>query len=124
MGETGLGDFVRAYIDRVVNQKDLSAVEELVSPEYRGAGCGWPGDLDALRRFYADQVKRRPDWRIDVQETIEVGEWVAVHARAGGMEGGRRRDVEWLATYRVSAGRVAEIRVLELKERDIESSPG
>lgn len=111
------GDLVRGYLERVVNRRELEAVDELVSEGYRGSGHGWPEDLGALRRFYAAQAEARPDWAIDVQATIEVGEWVAVRALAGGTDGGRRRDVEWLAAYRVREGRIAEIRVLALEER-------
>ena len=92
-------------------------MDELVSAGYRGSGHGWPEDLAALRRFYAAQAETRPDWSIAVQETVEVGEWVAVRALAGGTDHGRRRDVEWLAAYRVCEGRIAEIRVLALEDR-------
>ncbi len=69
--------------------------------------------MAALRAFYERQARDRPEWRIDVQETLEVGEWVAVRALAGDDD----RRVEWLAAYRVSGGRVAEIRILALEER-------
>lgn len=116
-----LGEFVRSYLQRVVNSRDLTSFADLVAPDYRGEGHGWPADRDALRAFYEWQAAERPDWRIDVQETVAVGEWVAVRAYAGGtVPGGKapqRRDVEWLAAYRVVVGRVAEIRVLTLIER-------
>lgn len=118
---------VRAYLDRVVNQRDLSAVDDLVSPEYLGSGHGWPHDLAALREFYAWQATARPDWSIDVQETVEVGDCVVVRAHAGGTiagdEHGRplaaptHRAVEWLAMYRIEQARIVEIRVLALRDR-------
>ena len=105
--------FVRAYIDRVVNRGDAAAVGELVADDYAGSGHGWPADRPQLQAFYERQARERPRWRIDVQETIEVGEWVAVRALAGDAD----RRVEWLAAYRVTGGRIAEIRVLALEER-------
>ena len=119
-----LGTFVRDYLDRVVNRQDAEAVDELVAPDYRGDGYGWPADRDTLRAFYVAQQQSRPDWRIDVQETVDSGEWVAVRAYAGGTvisEDGtsRRQDLEWLTAYRVVDGRVAETRVLSLHERPI-----
>ena len=111
MGE--LGDFVRRYIDRAVNRRDASAVDDLVAGDYRGSGHGWPADATALRAFYERQARERPGWRIEVQETVEAGDWVAVRALAGDAD----RQVEWLAAYRVVAGRIAEIRVLALEDR-------
>lgn len=114
------GRFVRAYLDRVVNRRDLSAVDELVDPAYRGSGFDWPADREALREFYAWQARERPDWHIDVQETVEVGDCIVVRALAGGtvVEDGTavRRAVEWLAAYRLAGGRLVEIQVLALKE--------
>lgn len=108
-----LGAFVRAYVERAVNRGDPSAVDDLVAPGYRGSGHGWPEDAAALRAFYERQARVRPHWRIEVQETVEAGDWVAVRALAGDA----RRQVEWLAAYRVRAGRITEIRVLALVER-------
>ena len=97
----------------MVNRQDLTAVDELVAGDYRGCGHGWPEDIGALRAFYARQARERPEWRIEVQETVEVGDWVAVRSLAGDAH----RQVEWLAAYRVDAGRIAEIRIISLVER-------
>jgi ketosteroid isomerase-like protein len=116
-----LGQLVRGYVERVVNQRDLSAVDDLVAADYTGGGYGWPPDLDRLRAFYADQMRDRPDWSISIQETVESGDVVVVRACAGGTVNvdGRalRRDLEWLASYRVVNGRISEIRVLSLTPR-------
>lgn len=109
-----LGAFVRDYLDRVVNRRDVSAVDDLVAPGYRGGGSGWPATRDDLRRFYADQARERPDWRIDVQETVQVGDSVVVRAHAGDAT----RQVEWLAHYRIAEGTLREITVLALVDRE------
>lgn len=114
MADGDLGAFVRDYIGRVVNEHDIAAVDEMVSPHYRGTGDDWQRlapDFDALRTFYTRQAAQRPDWRIDVQESIEVGEYVAVRALAGGQQafdddGAPRQPpfptaVEWLTVYHV-----------------------
>lgn len=115
-----LGDFVRSYIDRVVNDRDLSGVDELVSADYTGRGQGWPTTFESLRQFYALQVEERPDWHIHVDETLELAEVVVVRAHAGGSieTGGeiRRKDVEWLAAYRVEHQMIREISLLALVE--------
>lgn len=119
--------FVRDYLRRVVNARDLTAVDELVSPSYRGGGHGWPPDVRTLRDFYRWQSETRPDWTIDVQQTAEVAGCVVVRAYAGGTiahdERGRplaaptSRAVEWLAMYRIQDGLITEIQVLALRDR-------
>lgn len=127
MPSVSLGGLVRDYLERVVNRHDLAAVDELVSPDYRGTGPGWPPDLESLRRFYAWQARWRRDWRIDVQETVEVGSHVAVRAYAGGtithdddgvpLDLPVRKDIEWLSVYRFAAGRIAEVNFLAVADR-------
>lgn len=127
MPSVGLGDFVRDYLERVVNRNDLAAIDELVSPDYRGTGPGWAPDFESLRQFYAWQAQWRPDWAIDVQETVEVGDHVAVRAHAGGtiahdddgepLHAPVRRDVEWLSVYRVADDRIVEVNFLAVVDR-------
>ena len=117
-----LGRFIREYIERVVNQHDMSAVDEMVSDEFVGGGMGWAQNVAELREFYDRQNRLRPDWRIDIQETVEVGQWVAVRALAGGHEAynedGSPQDppfltsVEWLTVYRVVGDRILEAKLL------------
>ena len=121
-----LGHLVRTYIDRVVNRQDVTAVDDLVAPDYVGGGLGWPADRDALRRFYEHQLQVRPDWRIAVQSTLELGDHVTVHAHASGTEisegASQRRELEWLTQYRIVDGRIREIRVLSVVPRDAASA--
>jgi hypothetical protein len=124
----GAAQTVRRYLDRVVNARDLGAVDEMVAASYVGSGHGWPADRGALRAFYEWQASTRPDWRIDVQDIIEVDGCVVVRAYAGGTisddEGGRplaapaNRQVEWLAVYRLVDGSITEIEILALRARD------
>lgn len=99
------GRFVRDYVARVVNQRELDALDDLVSPDYPRQRPGWPADINRLREFDEWQARWRPDWRIDGQQTIEVGDCVAVRAFAGATvshddDGSPlikpfRNDVEW-----------------------------
>ncbi|MEO6712422.1 MAG: nuclear transport factor 2 family protein [Mycobacteriales bacterium] len=117
-----LGQFVRTYIDRVVNQHDLSGVVEMVSPDYQGGGHNWPATMTALLAFYRTQALSRPDWRIDVQETVEVDGCVVVRAHAGGtitrdetgqsLEVPVSKRVEWLAAYWITDDRISRIQLL------------
>lgn len=111
-----LSDLVCRYIDRVVNAGDTTAIDEMVAPDYRGTGAGWPATIDGLRRFYAAQAHERPDWHIDVEETVELGDSVVARARASGTEVvddvSHTRSVEWLTHYRIVDARITEINVL------------
>ncbi len=122
-----LDGWIRHYLGRVVNDRDVSAVDELVSPDYVGSGHGWATDVDALRAFYTWQAHYRPDWHIDVQETVEVSDWVAVRAYAGGIvahdPAGQPLElpypaaVEWLSAFRVVDGQLVETRFLSVRDR-------
>ena len=122
MANGELARFYREYIERVVNQHDMSAVDEIVSRDYVGGGHGWAETIEDLREFYGRQSRTRPDWHIDVQETAEVGEWVAVRAFAGGREAYNEdgspqsppllTSVEWLSIIRVVDRKIAEIRLV------------
>jgi hypothetical protein len=113
-----LGAFVSSYLERVVNRQDLTALDEMVSPRYTGRGPEWATTIDELRRFYTDQILERPDWHIDIQETVEVGDSVVVRALAGGtvrLDGvAHRKRLEWLAHYRVEGQRITEINLLAI----------
>lgn len=125
----GLEDWIRRYLQRVVNDRDVSAVDELVSPDYVGSGHGWAPDREKLRAFYTWQAHYRPDWHIDIQAALEVGDWVAVQAHAGGTvahdEAGQplvtphQRSVEWLTAFRVVDGQLAETLFLSAGDRDL-----
>lgn len=123
-----LGQFVRTYLQRVVNERDVTGVEDMVSPQLSGSGRGWPCDIGGLREFYDWQARARPDWHIVVQQTVEVvGEWVAVRAHAGGtvahddtgapLRSPFRLAVEWLAAYRIVDGMITEIQLLSARDR-------
>jgi predicted SnoaL-like aldol condensation-catalyzing enzyme len=85
--EHPLADLVTGYIDRVVNRRDITAVDDLVSPDYRGHGWGWPAERDALRDFYLAQYRERPNWQIEVQRTVELATSVVVRATTSGHSG-------------------------------------
>ena len=102
----------------------------MVSPDYVGGGDGWAGNMEELREFYRRQNCTRPDWRIDIQETLEVGERVAVRACAGGQEADNEdgspqsppflTSVEWLTTVRVVDRMIIEIRLVSWVDHSAE----
>jgi SnoaL-like domain len=124
MATTDLDAFYRGYITRVVNDHDMTAVDEMVSPGYTGGGYGWAQNIEELREFYDRQNRTRPDWRIDIQETLQVGEWIAVRAIAGGVEAYNddgspksppyMTSVEWLAVVHVIDRMIVEGRLISV----------
>jgi hypothetical protein len=121
-------DLVQGYLQRVVNDHDVTGVDELVSADYRGSGHGWPVTRPELAAFYEWQCSTRPDWRIEVQDVVEVADWVVVRAHAGGtvtqdeqgrpLAAPRAGAVEWLAAYRVVEGLITRIDLLAIRRRD------
>lgn len=122
-----LSDLAVGYIDRVVNRRDLTAIDELVATDYRGSGPGWPTTLAALRQFYEAQMRDRPDWYIDVREVIELGDSVVIRAHASGtvleQGGAHPRAVDWLTHYRLRDGRILEINVLTVAPAEVPRRP-
>ncbi len=127
---TGTGTaaaLVLGYLARVANQRDVSGVDELVSPRYVGSGHGWPADRDALREFYRWQARTRPDWLIEVQDVVSVGSCVVIRAHAGGTVSHDQTEaplaaptngaVEWLAAYTVAEGQITAIELLAIRDR-------
>ena len=110
----------------MVNKHDMTAVDDLVSPYYTGGGYGWADNIEAPREFYDRQHRTRPDWRIDIQQTTEVGEWIAVRALAGGDEAYNEdgspqsppylTSVEWLTIFHVVEHKIVESRVISVVE--------
>lgn len=108
---------VLACIDRAVHQHDSSVVDELVSPDFRGHG--FASDRESLRAFYDWQSRIAPDWRIDVEDLVEDGDRVAVRAHAYGARAESapgvpypepvRRELEWIAIYRIAGGLITEL---------------
>lgn len=113
-----LEEFVTAYIDRVVNRRDVTALDDMVAAEYRGSGAGWPTTIEQLRQFYETQARDRPDWHIDVEEAVELRDSVVIRAHAYGTvrDSGqaRTKSLHWLTHYRVVDRRITEINVLEV----------
>ena len=88
----------------------------MVSSDYVGSSPEWPTHIDERRRFYVHQMHDRPDWHIDVHDTVELGDSVVASAKASGtvaVDGRpRRKRLEWLTHYRVVDRRITEINVL------------
>ncbi len=76
-----------------------------------------------LRRFYEEQVRDCPDWHIDVEEVVELGDSVVVRAHAQGSVKGsgtqRPTALDWLTHYRFRDGRITEINLLTVVPRQV-----
>ncbi len=73
---------VREYFQRLLVEKDLSACDELLAPEFvdHDAPAGTPPGPDATRRFVAAFLTRHPDLRFEIEEMFAEESRVALRA--------------------------------------------
>ncbi len=107
------GAVVWAYIERVLNDHDLAAIDTLIAPDYVSHGQDHAPGRDALklRRELADaQIAQLvPDaaWRVDA--LVAEGAHVAVRmALTGTSAAGRVVEIPAMAFYRVADRLIAE----------------
>jgi hypothetical protein len=108
----------------VVNEHDVSGVDDMVSPDYRGSGSEWQHlapDFKTLREFYNGKL---PNGRTGASTSRRPSSLANTSSRAyaHGTEafddnGAPRRPpfptaVEWLAAYHVVGGKIHEGRVI------------
>ena len=105
--------------DEVLNGKNLSVVDELISPDFvehvggERRQVGPEGFKGARRRRNA----AFPDWHVVVDDLVSEADKVVVRATAQGTHSGefmgigptgKRITVRWIAIYRVRDGKLAE----------------
>src|SRR5258706_15317534 len=105
--------------DEVLNKKDLSVVDELLSVDFAEHVGGQRRQV-GIEGFKAARRRRNaafPDWHVVVDDLVAEGDKVVVRATGGGTHTGefmgiaptgKRISVTWIAIYRVANGRLAE----------------
>ncbi len=113
---------VREFIDRVLNELDISKYEEFVA-----SNCVFhstkrlSNDLDAQKQSYLENWKFSPDWQIEIEDMIAERDRVAVRATGRGTHQGefsspwgrapptgKQLIFPWIAIYRISKGKIVE----------------
>lgn len=85
MSEENKASF-RAVTERIVNQRDLSAVDEVFAPEFvdRSAPPGAPTGAPAIKAYYTSLFSAFPDFHYSVDDVIDVGDKVVGRCTASG----------------------------------------
>lgn len=68
---------------------------------------------DAIRTDIGRVFELMPDVHADIPASFEVGEWVAMHDVVPGwrMPDGSRGEMQWVALYRVVAGKIVSLQL-------------
>ncbi len=106
------------YIERVWNQGDVLALEELTTSSFSyRIGEQPPRDRAAMREFLAATRSAFPDWRVEVSALIvdndlAAARWSGTVTHQGSFHGipptGRRIRISGINMYRIAGGRIAE----------------
>jgi steroid delta-isomerase-like uncharacterized protein len=118
-------DVVRRYIDRVVNQGDFSAVDEVCAEDmiWRGGSLGERRGLAAIKAFMAANIGAAfTEMHLEIKQIIADDETVVALFTNSGRNTGRfmgapatGRFAKWLGTgiYLVRHGKIAEATFVE-----------
>ena len=101
------------YFDRLLNQRDLSVCDELLSPEYvdHDAGPGAVPGPDETKAYVEEFLLQHPDMRVEVKDVLSEGDKVAVRLRWEGTNSatGEACRKDGIIILRLDAdGRIAE----------------
>lgn len=79
-GSDAVKAVVREYFQRLLNEKDLSVCDELLSSSYidHDAPPDTPPGPQSIKDFVAKFLDEYPDMRVDIQDIIAEGNKVAV----------------------------------------------
>jgi steroid delta-isomerase-like uncharacterized protein len=107
---------VRQYVERVWNQAEPGALDELTAPDFVYHLGGQPGrDRDGMQKFVASVHVAFPDWRVDIVDCIAEGETVAVrwHGKVTHLgafhtiaPSGKQISVSGINVYSLAQGRI------------------
>ena len=72
-------DLVRQYFQRLLNEKDLSVCDEMLSPEYidHDAPADTPPGPGSVKEFIAGFLAEYPDMWVEIEDILAEGSQVA-----------------------------------------------
>ena len=98
-------DLVREYFRRVLNEKNLAAVPELLSPRYvdHDAPPDTPPGPQKPQEFLTEFLGEYPDMHVDIEDLVAEGDRVAARLTWHGRhkETGQVYHLEGIAIFRV-----------------------
>jgi len=111
---------VRRYVDEILNQQNLAALESLLTPDFQhGSGAsGITGQAALLRSRFA----AFPDARVEIADLVADDRQVAVRGTWSGTQRGQwlgvpasNRLATWgiMAFYEIRDGKIARIAAIE-----------
>ncbi len=112
---------VLRYIEEVLNAGNITVADEIVAEDfvthtpYRSDRTRAAG-REGVKQFAAGQRAASPDWHITVEDIVAAGDRVVVRGTGKGtllreffgVLAGTTSQEEWIAIYRVEAGRISE----------------
>jgi steroid delta-isomerase-like uncharacterized protein len=112
-------DVVRRFIERLINQKDESAIDDFLAPDFvdHNAPPDQPPGPEGARRMLQRVLGALDDLRTELDDIIVDGDKVAVRHRAyathvGSFMGfpgtGKRLSWTGISIYRVENGKIVE----------------
>ncbi|MBW3625559.1 MAG: ester cyclase [Armatimonadetes bacterium] len=113
-------EMVRRMVEEVWNRGEMTAVDELITPDYIEHNPGFPEGIkgpDDYRRFVAEIRAAFPDFVLSIEDLIAEGDKVVNHWIISGTQKGEfsgiapthlRATVPGVTIYRVSEGKFAD----------------
>lgn len=108
---------IRRLFDSWINKKNISAVDEMVTPDYISHESGEDTDADGTKLFLTGLFKSFPDVRVTIDDIVCEGDKVVVRntwraTDTGGFAGmaptGKSVEVSGIVIWRIEEGRAAE----------------
>ena len=120
MSESANRDLVLGFVDRALNQKDLSVGDEILDGDviFHTTGGGQVKGIDGWKGYASMFITAFPDLQFRVEDTIAEGDRVVLRWSGEGTHSGQLRDVPasgrsvkftGIAIYRVAEGKLAEL---------------
>lgn len=101
---------VRAVWQRIFNEHDLAAADELVAEHYVQHTPGVPGGREGFKRTFARYLAQSPDLRVEPRSVVEIGDLVVIRGRVfmSNPPPGHVSPIEVVDVFRVADGMLQE----------------
>jgi predicted SnoaL-like aldol condensation-catalyzing enzyme len=95
---------------RIFNEHDLSAADELVAEDYRQHTAGVPGGRSGFKQTFARYLAQSPDLHVEPRTVIEIGDLAIIRGRVfmNCPPPGVTSPIEVVDVFRVADGMLQE----------------